>query len=126
MAQQRLPVRKIREVLRLKAAGLSDRRSRRRSVRRARRCGSACAEPARPGWCGSSEDLTETVLHARLYERSVPLSSRPQPDFAQLHAELSRAGVQAPLPIWASVPAPRASMTSASLCLSRRRRRLRQ
>lgn len=94
MAQQRLPVRKIREVLRLKAAGLSDRKiaaaigSARSSVQECvRRAGEAgIAWPL-------AQDLNDEALHARLYQRSVPLSCRPQPDFAQLHAELARAGV---------------------------------
>ena len=94
MAQQRLPVRKIREVLRLKAAGLSDRRiaavigSARSTVqeclRRAHETGLAWPLP---------DDLDESTLQGRLYRREVPLSSRPRPDFAQLHAELCRPGV---------------------------------
>ncbi|MGH8136470.1 MAG: IS21 family transposase [Steroidobacteraceae bacterium] len=94
MAQQRLPVRKIREVLRLKAEGLSDRQigaamgSARSTVqeciRRARVAGVAWPLPA---------GLDEAALHARLYRRSVPLSRTPCPDFAYLHGELRRRGV---------------------------------
>jgi transposase len=40
-----------------------------------------------------SPELTEDALYARLYRRQVPLSSRPAPDFAELHAELRRPGV---------------------------------
>jgi transposase len=94
VAQQRLPVRKIREVLRLKATGLSDRRiasiigSARSTVQECvRRAGAA-------GLTGPlSDDWDESALHARLYRRSVPLSSHPAPDFAALHAELARPGV---------------------------------
>ena len=94
MAQQRLPVRKIREVLRLKAAGFSDRRiaaaigSARSTVqeclRRTREAGMAWPLPA---------ELDEEALQTRLYRREVPLSHRPLPDFSQIHAELARPGV---------------------------------
>lgn len=94
MGQARLPVRKIREALRLKAEGFSDRQiaaaigSARSTVqeclRRCREAGVAWPLPA---------ELEEVALHARLYRRSVPLSRTPQPDFAYLHAELKRRGV---------------------------------
>ena len=87
-------MRKIREVLRLKTDGFSDRQiavtigSARSTVqeciRRARQAG--LAWPLAP-------DLDETALHARLYQRAVPLTRTPQPDFAQLHHELGRRGV---------------------------------
>jgi transposase len=87
-------VRKIREVLRLKAEAFSDRQiavsigSSRSTVqeclRRCREVGIAWPLP---------EDLDEAALHARLYRREVPLSRTPQPDFAHLHRELSRRGV---------------------------------
>lgn len=94
MAQTRLPVRKIREVLRLKAERLSDRRiaaaigSARSTVQECiRRCQAAgLAWPLAPG-------LDEETLHAQLYCRNVPLSRTPAPDFAKLHAELKRPGV---------------------------------
>jgi len=92
VAQQRLPVRKIREVLRLKAVGLSDRKIA-AAIGSARSTVQECLRRAREAGIGWPPDLTDEALHARLYERSVPLSSRPQPDFAQLHAELARAGV---------------------------------
>jgi len=38
-------------------------------------------------------ELNEEALHARLYQRQVPLSRTPQPDFAHIHAELKRRGV---------------------------------
>lgn len=94
MAQQRLPVRKIREVLRLKAAGLSDRKIA-AAIGSSRSTVQECLRRAREteiAW-PLAEDLDEDALHARLYRRSVPLSHRPLPDFAQVRAELSRAGV---------------------------------
>jgi len=94
VAQQRLPVRKIREVLRLKAAGFSDRKIA-AAIGSARSTVQECVRRAHEAglvW-PLSEDLDERALQARLYRRSVPLSSRPAPDFAQLHAELSRPGV---------------------------------
>lgn len=94
MAQKRLPVRKIREVLRLKAAGFSDRKiaaaigsarsTVQECVRRANEVGLAWPLPP---------ELDEEALQARLYRREVPLSHRPRPQFAQIHAELARAGV---------------------------------
>ncbi len=94
MGQERLPVRKIREVLRLKAEGYSDRQvgiaigSARSTVqeciRRARAAGIVWPLPA---------DLDEAALHERMYRRVVPLSRTPEPDFAHLHAELQRRGV---------------------------------
>jgi transposase len=94
VAQQRLPVRKIREVLRLKAAGFSDRKIA-AAIGSARSTVQECvrrAQAAGLGW-PLSEDLDESALQERLYRRSVPLSSRPEPDFAHLHAELARRGV---------------------------------
>lgn len=94
MGQQRLPVRKIREVLRLKAAGFSDRKiaaaigSARSTVQECvrRACEAGVVWPL-------SEELDEEALRARLYRREVPLSQRPRPDFAHIHAELARTGV---------------------------------
>jgi transposase len=94
MAQTRLPVRKIREVLRLKAAGLSDRQIA-LSIGSARSTVQECvrrASAAGLSW-PLANGLDESSLHARLYHRAVPLSRRPTPDFAALHAELARPGV---------------------------------
>jgi transposase len=87
-------VRKIREVLRLKAEGFSDRQigvaigSARSTVqeclRRAREAG--VSWPLAP-------QLDEVALHARLYPQAAPLFTTPRPDFAYLHAELKRRGV---------------------------------
>ena len=87
-------MRKIREVLRLSAAGKSGRQI-------AAAIGSALstvqtclgrAEDAGLGW-PEAEPLSEAALHARLYPPAATPSTRPAPDFAQLHAELSRPGV---------------------------------
>ncbi len=95
MSQQRLPVRKIREVLRLKAAGISDRQiaasvgSARSTVqeclRRARAAGISWPLPA---------GLEDPALESRLYPCGPAVAPvRPPPDFAHVHAELSRPGV---------------------------------
>ena len=80
MAQQRLPVRKIREVLRLKAAGLSDRKIA-AAIGSARSTVQECLRRAREAGIAwpLAQDLNDEALHARLYERSVPLSCRPLP-----------------------------------------------
>jgi transposase len=85
-------VRKIREVLRLKAEGMSGRQM-------AAAIGSALstvqvrrAEQADVAW-PLPEGLSEEVLHERLYGHAPSPSTRPVPDFAQVHAELSRPGV---------------------------------
>jgi len=94
VAQARLPVRKIREVLRLSAAGKSGRQI-------AAAIGSALstvqtclrrAEDAGLSW-PEAEPLSESALQSRLYPPAATPSTRPEPDFAQLHAELSRPGV---------------------------------
>lgn len=122
MAQQRLPVRKIREVLRLKAAGLSDRKIA-AAIGSARSTVQECVRRAHEAsliW-PLAEELTESVLHARLYERSVPLSNRPQPDFAALHAELARAGVTRLL-LWQEYKATRPDGWQYSVFCDRYRR----
>jgi transposase len=87
-------VRKVREVLRLKAAGLSDRQIA-GSVGSSRSAVQECLRRAREAGLSwpLAEGLDETALHARLYRRSVPLPGRPEPDFAQVHRELGRRGV---------------------------------
>ena len=122
VAQQRLPVRKIRDVLRLKAAGLSDRKIA-AVIGSARSTVQECVRRTREAglvW-PLSEELTESALHARLYERSVPLSSRPQPDFAELHAELSRPGVTRLL-LWQEYKAARPDGWQYSVFCDRYRR----
>lgn len=94
MAQARLPVRKISEVLRLKAAGLSDRKIA-AAIGSARSTVQECLRRAREAglvW-PLAEELDENTLQARLYRREVPLSQRPLPDFSSVHTELARPGV---------------------------------
>jgi len=82
-------VRKIREVLRLKAEGFSDRQIA-ASIGSARSTVQECIRRARDAglvWPLAGE-IDESALHARLYRRAVPLSRTPQPDFAHLHREL--------------------------------------
>jgi transposase len=94
VAQARLAMRKIREVLRLKAAGVSDRQIA-ASIGSARSTVQECLRRSREAGIAwpLRDDLDEAALHVRLYQRQVPLSGRPQPDFAELHAELARPGV---------------------------------
>lgn len=122
MAQQRLPVRKIREVLRLKAAGLSDRKIA-AAIGSARSTVQECVRRAHEAglFWPLAEDLTESALHARLYERSVPLSNRPQPDFSALHAELARPGVTRLL-LWTEYKATRPDGWQYSVFCDRYRR----
>jgi transposase len=94
VGQERLPVRKIREVLRLKADGFSDRQIA-AAIGSARSTVQECVRRSRDAgitW-PLSPLLDEAALHARLYRRAVPLSRTPRPDFAYLHAELRRRGV---------------------------------
>lgn len=88
-------MRKIKEILRLKAeAGLSDRKiaaavgSSRSTVqeclRRCRQAGIGWPLPA---------DLDEAAIIARLYERAAPARRAVEIDFAHVHRELARPGV---------------------------------
>ena len=91
MAQERLPMHKVREVLRLKAAGLSKRQiaasvgigptAAGECLRRAREAGLTWPLPA---------DLDEATLEARLYPPVVVSAERPLPDWAEVHRELRR------------------------------------
>ncbi len=96
MPQERLPMRKIRDVLRLKAGGLSKRKiaaslglgatAAGECIRRARQAG--------VGW-PLPEDITDEALERRLYPPPASMAEdrRPQPDWARIHRELKRAGV---------------------------------
>src|SRR5438445_13736821 len=96
MPGPRLPMRKIRDVLRLSAAGLSKRKiaaslgvsatAARDCIWRARRAGLAWPLPA---------ELTDEQLECRLYPPPAVAARdrRPQPDWAAVHRELRRAGV---------------------------------
>ncbi len=95
MPEPRLPMRKVRDVLRLSAAGLSKRKiaaslgmsatAARDCIWRAHRAGLAWPLPA---------DLTDEELEYRLYPPpTVAASRRPQPEWAAVHRELRRPGV---------------------------------
>ena len=96
MPGARLPMRKIRDVLRLSAAGMSKRKiaaslgmsatAAGDCIRRARRAG--------VGW-PLPEGLTEEALERRLYPLSTIAAkeSRPRPNWAAIHRELRRPGV---------------------------------
>lgn len=96
MAQERLPMRKIRDVLRLKAGGLGKRRiaaslgisatAAGDCLKRARRAGLAWPLP---------DDVDDERLEAQLYPppEATPADQRPLPDWAQVHRELKRKGV---------------------------------
>ncbi len=96
MPGPRLPMRKIRDVLRLSAAGMSKRKiaaslgvsatAARDCIRRARRAGLGWPLP---------EGLTDEALELRLYPPPAVAAKdrRPQPDWAAVHRELRRPGV---------------------------------
>jgi transposase len=96
MPGPRLPVRKIRDVLRLSAAGMSKRQiavslgvsatAARDCILRARRAGLGWPLP---------EGLTDETLEDRLYPPSTVASNerRARPDWATVHRELRRPGV---------------------------------
>ena len=95
MPQERLPMRNIRDVLRLSANGLSKRKiaaslglsatAAGDCIRRAREAGVA--------WPLAAE-LTDAALERLLYRSAAPVEKRrPEPDWAMVHRELKRAGV---------------------------------
>jgi transposase len=96
MPGPRLPMRRIRDVLRLSAAGMSKRQiaaslgvsatAARESIRRARGAGLAWPLP---------DELSEEELERRLYPppNAAAKSRRPHPDWAAIHRELRRPGV---------------------------------
>ena len=98
MPGERLPMRKIRDVLRLSAGGLSKRKiaislgigatAAGECLRRARLAGLAWPLP---------EELGDEALEARLYPVSAALAAvtarRPRPDWPAIHRELRRKGV---------------------------------
>ena len=96
MPGQRLPMRKIRDVLRLRASGLSKRKiagslgmgatAAGDCIRRARRAGLSWPLP---------EDLSDDALEQRLYPPAdnPAKEKRPQPDWRIVHRELRRKGV---------------------------------
>jgi hypothetical protein len=96
MPGQRLPVRKIRDVLRLHAGGISKRKiaaslaigatAAGDCIRRARRAGLIWPPP---------EDLSDAALERLLYPPPLVAAKdrRAQPDWAEIHRELRRPGV---------------------------------
>lgn len=95
MAQARLSVRKIREVLRLKAeARLSDRQIA-AVIGTARSTVQECVRRARAAGIGwpLPPECDEHELIARLYPKASLPPRYPTPDFAAIHAELARKGV---------------------------------
>ena len=95
MPQERLPMRKIREVLRLKAQGLSKRQLA-ASLESARQLQwSVCIEHAAAGLSWPlPDDLDDAVLELRLYPPATSNKvQRPQPHWPSIHRELKRPGV---------------------------------
>jgi transposase len=95
MPQERLPMRKIREVLRLKTGGFSKRRiaaslgisatAAMECVQRAQRAGLTWPLP---------EDLSDEALEQRLYPAPTSTKEqRPLPNWAEIQRELKRPGV---------------------------------
>jgi len=98
MPQERLPMRKLRDVLRLTSAGLSSRKVA-ASLGMGASTVTDCLQRARAtgvGW-PLPEDLTDAALESRLYPASTVLAEikarRPQPDWPALHRELKCKGV---------------------------------
>ena len=98
MARARLPMRKIREVLRLTAEGMSSRK-----ISASLSIGATtvvdCLHRARTAGVGwpLPEDITDEALEARLFPASTALTQakarRPMPEWALTHRELRRPGV---------------------------------
>jgi len=95
MAQQRLSMRTIRDVLRLRFEAKLSRRQIAVSVGCSRAAVAEClrrAAQAGIGWPLSAE-LDEAALQARLYPPPPPIADYPLPDFTTVHTELTRKGV---------------------------------
>ena len=102
MAQQRLPMRKIRDVLRLSAAGLSKRQIA-ASLGIGPTAAGACLRRAREAGVGwpLPDDLDDDALENRLYPVPTPTAKdwRSLPDWPAIHRELRRKGVTLQL-VW--------------------------
>jgi len=89
-------MRKIREVLRLKAGGLGKRKIA-ASLDISTTAAGECLKRARRAGIGwpLPDDLTDETLEAQLYPppEAIPADQRPQPDWATVHRELKRPGV---------------------------------
>jgi transposase len=98
MPRQRLPMRKIRDVLRLTASGLSSRK-----VAASLSIGATTVVDCLQRACAAGiawplpEDITDESLEARLYPAATATTAmsarRPQPDWRAIHRELRRPGV---------------------------------
>jgi transposase len=95
MPQERLPMRKIRDVLRLNASGLSKRKIA-ASLGLSATAAGDCLQRARQAgvaWPLAAE-LTDASLEQLLYRSAKPVEKRrPEPEWAAVHRELKRAGV---------------------------------
>ena len=98
MSQQRLPMRKVRDVLRLKAVGLGKRKIAASLGISATAVG-GCLRRAREAGIAwpLTEEMTDEALEVRLYPASAALAElaarRPLPDWPTIHRELKRPGV---------------------------------
>jgi transposase len=96
MPGQRLPMRKIRDVLRLSANGMSKRQIA-ASLGISATAAGECIRRARHAGLGwpVADELTDAGLEDRLYPRpaSAAEEQRPQPAWALIHRELRRPGV---------------------------------
>lgn len=94
MAAERLSMRKIKEILRLRALGLTNRQiagsinSSHSTVGEYLRR----ADAAGVGWQSAAE-MDEGVLEEALFKKPVLPAKRPKPDFVYIHRELKRKGV---------------------------------
>ncbi len=95
MAQQRLSMRKIREILRLYHEHGLSRRQIAASIGVSRSAVGECLRRAAAGGLAwpLPAGLDEAELQARLYPAPARPATYPLPDFAQVHAELARKGV---------------------------------
>ena len=94
MPTARLPMRKVRDVLRLKADGLSKRRIA-ASLGMSPTAAGDCLRRARDAGLGwpLPEGLDDAALEARLYPAPATSQTRPLPEWAVIHRELKRKGV---------------------------------
>ena len=96
MPRARLPMRKLRDVLRLTSAGLSSRQVAASVGIGAATVGEYLGRARRAGiiW-PLPDDVSDEVLEARLFPQplAIPQDQRPRPDWPAVHRELRRKGV---------------------------------